>query len=236
MPIFYNKKIIFVRIPKTASLSMYTSIIDAGGLEWDVNFRSKSSKPGPLHEKITEIKGRLKSDLFDDFFKFAFIRNPWDWFLSWIVYKQTLNKYKTLKRFDFNEWVEEIGAVIESRGGEYWTPGLEFTKYIVGEKPIGCSFQSCRSHMRGECVCLVKNKQYEYIYDKDKNLLVDFVGRFENIEEDWAFVTSKVGLKDNLVHLNKSNHKYYREVYTDKTAEIVYNLFKKDIDLFGYKF
>ena len=191
--------------------------------------------PGPIHEKMSSMIDRISKEVFKDYFKFAFIRNPWDWFLSWITYKQTLPKH-TAANFDFNKWVEEIEAIRLSRDGKYWSPGVEYSYYREDGKPLGCSFGSCRALVGGECICLVKDHQHHFICDKNKNLMVDFVGRFENIKEDWNHIVSKTGIDADLVHINKSNHKHYRAAYTDKTAEIVYNLFKEDIDMFGYEF
>jgi hypothetical protein len=225
MPIFHDKKIIFIRVPKTASKSMHLSLNEVVGYD----------AGGPIHEKISSMKDRIKESLYKDCFKFAFVRNPWDWFLSWISYKQTLPKHMA-DNFDFNKWVQEIEDIRLSRGGVYWKPGVEYSYYKEGDKPMGCSFGSCRAMVRGECICLVSDHQYHFICDKDKNIMVDFVGRFENIKEDWDYIASKMGVKTSLVHTNKSSHKHYRDVYTDKTAEIVYNLFKEDIDMFGYEF
>jgi len=225
VPIFNSKKAIFVRVPKTASKSMHVSLNNAG----------ETGGAGPIHEKMITIKDRIRKDMYEEYFKFAFVRNPWDWFLSWITYKQTLPKH-TARNFDFNKWLEEIDEIRTVRGGNYWKPGIDFVFYKPDDTPVGCSFGSCRAKTRGECICLVRDQQHHFICDKDKNLMVDFVGRFESIKDDWSYITSKLNIESELVHINKSNHKSYREVYTDKTAEIVYNLFKEDIDMFGYEF
>src|SRR3712207_53294 len=34
------------------------------------------------HISAKQLKAKLEPDIFDGFFKFAFVRNPWDWHVS----------------------------------------------------------------------------------------------------------------------------------------------------------
>ena len=81
-----------------------------------------------------------------------------------------------------------------------------------------------------------RHLQSSFIFDRHGNQLVDFVGRFENLSEDFATVCSKVGVDASLPHENASKHDGYKKYYNDTTAALIADAFKEDIDAFGYEF
>lgn len=80
--------------------------------------------------------------------------------------------------------------------------------------------------------------QKQFIYNNEK-LLVDFVGRFENLALDLKTIMSKVGIAyTGLPHINASargKHSYQRH-YNNYTKDWVKEYYAEDIDCFGYEF
>jgi len=100
--------------------------------------------------------------------------------------------------------------------------------------------------------------QTEMLYDKEGNLLVDFVGKFERLQQDFGRVCEHLGFTDSsLPHINSSDKKSrelrrkmrnflycngendlrsYVDFYDDETREYITDLYRTDIENFDYSF
>ena len=77
----------------------------------------------------------------------------------------------------------------------------------------------------------------DWISDASGTVLVDYIGRFENLQGDFDEVCRRAGLPPKrLPHKNRSSHKPYQLYYDDATAEIVARRFAKDLVHLGYTF
>lgn len=79
--------------------------------------------------------------------------------------------------------------------------------------------------------------QVEWLTDDAGRILVDFVGRFERLEEDFLEVCRRIGRERvTLPHRKAASRLPYRELYEPDTVEIVGRRFEDDIRRFGYCF
>lgn len=79
--------------------------------------------------------------------------------------------------------------------------------------------------------------QKRFVVDQDDTQIVDFIGRFENLSNDYSTLCQKIGIKsEELPFLNQSNKKPYQEFYTEETRKIIADYLKEDIEYFGYSF
>lgn len=76
--------------------------------------------------------------------------------------------------------------------------------------------------------------QYDWFYYKDKP--IDFIGKFENYENDFKKAVFHFNSNLELPHLNASKRKDYKDYYNDNTKRLVAKHFEKDLDVFKYKF
>lgn len=75
----------------------------------------------------------------------------------------------------------------------------------------------------------------DWLTDQGGKLLVDFVGRFERMEEDFKTVLKKAGLKPtSLPHLKKSSRGDFNDYYSAESKTIVREWFAKDFERFEY--
>ena len=78
--------------------------------------------------------------------------------------------------------------------------------------------------------------QVDWISDESGNFLVDFIGRFEQLERDFTVVCSHLGRTAPLPHTKKSFSRDHQDVYDERTAQIIAEAFAPDIEAFGYDF
>jgi len=79
------------------------------------------------------------------------------------------------------------------------------------------------------------------IYSIDGEVGVDFVGRYENINQDFAKVVKDIGIKEKiklpLANVSeKKDARGYRQYYTDATRDLIAEWYAPEIRAFGYKF
>jgi hypothetical protein len=82
--------------------------------------------------------------------------------------------------------------------------------------------------------------QHEFVCDRRGRLLVDHLGYFETLQEDYGAICRRLGVTAPLGHTNSSGDAGeaggYRAVYDDETRAIVAHVYARDIALFGYTF
>lgn len=142
---------------------------------------------------------------WDGYFKFCFVRNPWDRLLSSYISK-VRNK--------------QGGCSAYLQSFEQNIPFIEFVKIVQ-------DYYDLDRHLM---------PMHDLVMGKDFSNM-DFIGRFENFEEDFLFVLETTGLvRKDVPHRNKTKHKHYTEYYDEETRDIVGKVYKRDIEYFGYEF
>jgi hypothetical protein len=77
--------------------------------------------------------------------------------------------------------------------------------------------------------------QLSFFADENMNIIVDHIGKMEDLTSTIDYLKS-IGIAADLPHLNVSRKDNYRQYYTDKTRDIVKNLYAEDLKEFGYSF
>ncbi len=78
-----------------------------------------------------------------------------------------------------------------------------------------------------------------YIRDMEGRTILDFVGRYERLHEDFAEACRRGGIEQlELPHIRESKKRArdYREYYDDETRAMVARHYAEDIERFGYDF
>ena len=79
--------------------------------------------------------------------------------------------------------------------------------------------------------------QSEQLVMGDGTLAMDFVGRYENLQESLNAILSKLKLEPiELKVRNRSDHASYQSYYDDELRDWVASFYKEDLQRFGYEF
>lgn len=79
--------------------------------------------------------------------------------------------------------------------------------------------------------------QADYVLGADGDLIVDRIGYFERLEEDFASICRRIGVPASLpLPKTHAPRKDYRSFYSDETRDLVAKAYDRDIQLFGYSF
>lgn len=188
-------KTLFIHVPKTAGTAMeQRPFLGGGGHWWALDYMQMYG--------VTS-----KSNTWQETFKWGFVRNPWDRFVSvYFRWPQTKHRPEYFKDFVMGEF-RDTGFDIEAMKRNDWNLHHHFLP------------------------------QFYFLCDDHLNLLVDFVGKYENLEKDWRYVCERIGVPySELPVVNPGHHRDYREYYDDKTAAVIASFYSTDIWLFDYKF
>lgn len=79
--------------------------------------------------------------------------------------------------------------------------------------------------------------QLYFVSDANGNVPMDFIGRFENLQEDFNIVCDRLEIEDpTLPKLLVRKYGHYTDNYTPETKDLVYKLYKEEIDYFKFQY
>ncbi len=78
------------------------------------------------------------------------------------------------------------------------------------------------------------------LYSEENKIVLDFVGRYEDLEAGFATVLSAVGLSGRVTlpvtNVSKAKAQDYRSYYSDESREMIAGWYAREIAHFGYAF
>lgn len=224
--ISHRYRCIFVHVPKAAGQSIERFFLELHGLSWANRaplLLRRNDDPARGPERLAHLFapeyvacGHIGEVEFDRYFKFAFVRNPWDRLVSEYLYQGG-------RRIgSFRQFVLEAAQPLD--------PHLDAFRHLA--------------------------PQVRYLYDRTGRLRVDFVGRFERLQDDFARVCDRLGIPDpSLPHVNAAppergrrwamprliarsaaRRDRYVRYYDRRLRDLVAERYAEDIEAFGYAF
>jgi hypothetical protein len=230
MIISHTHKFIFIKSLKTAGTSIEAALSNQCGgndvvvpindfghnRDTDGQFVHRAMNADDYYRKIGQhvdaptIKSREPAEVWDSYFKFSIVRNPWDRALSYFFWdKRQEPSIRPQKRF-----YHYLGVPFD----EFEIIKDQFSDYIKRRT--------------------LENNDRFYIIDSKP--CVDFVIRYEHLEEDFTEVCKRVGIPaSSIPHLKtgiRKKSRHFTEYYDEITRDIVAELHSSDLRFFGYEF
>ena len=148
---------------------------------------------------------------FKAYFKFTVVRNPYDRLVSAFLFMKKGGNNEQDRR-----WAER-----------HLSPYADFDAFVKGWVNRKNIWSGLHFRPQSSFICLEKNRPG-----------LDFIGYYENLEADFAFICRKLQLKATLLQANRnlSREKDYREYYTDEARKIVAQVYADDLQVLGYAF
>ncbi|MBF0240767.1 MAG: sulfotransferase family 2 domain-containing protein, partial [SAR324 cluster bacterium] len=180
MLISYTHKFIFFHVAKVAGLSIKDALKDYAQEPEKFKVRRPAKiingKPNPFYEMwdsfMTHVKAgdaqkELPAEIFNQFYKFAFVRNPWDWQVS--MYHFIMKETNHIN----HELVKSMSGF-----GDYlkWIVSTPKNPYAKGATTL----------------------QNDMLIDQDGKIIVDFVGRYESLTQDFQKICQRLQINATL--------------------------------------
>lgn len=193
---FDNHKCIFIHVPKTAGKTINESL-----------FGHETS----YHKPITYFIDHWSKPTVWWYFKFAFVRNPYDRLVSTFAYYKGGGESEG----DAINSEELLGNVFDVN---------DFVDLFLG-KHKETFFET---HLK---------PQHSFLVDEDQKIRMNFIGKFENLEKDYKKVAKKLRIPQPLKRTNVSHKKddsalNFRLSVTSKQK--IARFYSVDFSLFNY--
>ena len=206
LPLNDDYKCIYLHIPKNGGISIQTILFHS---------YSRVGHKSLLHYKL------YNKEKFNNYYKFTFVRNPWDRLVSafHFLVKGGLDSNETNVKI----WADQLKI--------YGINDFENFVLSMTDADFCKTFLSYR-HFR---------PQHLWLIDEHGELAVDFICKIENFDAGMENLKNILGLHTNYtannhIKRNVTNHDNYKNLYSAKMKKIVEEFYKKDIELFNYDF
>ena len=226
-----DMKFIFIQAPKTGTTSIARWLAENHHSYGDTNLYRK-------HVRARDWASVLDPDVFDNAFKFMFVRNPWDRLVSdyHYLFRLAVNPPARLKD---RPHTRASNSLFTDHKISNFT---DFVNYII---------DNIESEVIFPVVYLKKSMFSNYACrytpsDRRGPVVVDQIGRFESLQSDFDEICEKLEIPcgilphDNsaITHarrLGLSARKEWQSYYTDDTFSKIAEFYVDDINRFGYE-
>lgn len=198
--ISHKHECIFVHIPKTGG-----STVEESALFDDQRERAGESVGGHTAMSVIAEQHPRESS---EYFKFTFVRNPYERLLSAYAYLSRGGNGKG------DDWQTHL---------DYFNKGESFREFVLN---------TLDEEMVESLLHLLP--QYRYLEHENRPIAVDHVARTERFRKEWKLLCFRFNIPFRCHYLKKTRHSPYYELYDQTMRDKVYQLYRTDFERFDY--
>jgi hypothetical protein len=253
----HHYKCLFVHIPKTAGQSVEQIFLRQLGLKWETraplllryNDRSELGPPMLMHLKAAEyVRCRYMTDeQFAGYFKFSFVRNPWDRMVSLYRYlgASAQMDFKPFVMTTFRQQIWHTGAWFVGPQHEYLCDehGELIVDFVGRFERLQADFnQVCgRVGLAPQPLPHVNPSTETESRGTGPEVLLREIGltpqsTLQLTSQSMPQPTPQQATASAVAPRATATLESYQSYYDDETTQLVAELYRKDIDMFGYDF
>lgn len=154
-----------------------------------------------VKERLKPLSEKINYDIFENFYKFGVIRNPFDTIVSH-YYWQNSKDNKNGKLISINEILKELNSNIYPQYGL-----LNLNKFM--------------------------DKNYE-------GILCNKIIKYEDLNKELSIVFKKLGInfggKLEIFKKKSNKRKHYKNYFDKDSQKVIADIFRKDFDMFNYRY
>ncbi len=239
--ISHKHKCIFIHIPKTAGMSIENSFLQSLGLKFhkgqcpplllSYNENKNIGPPSLAHLTPAQYVAHsyISQELFESYFKFTFVRNPWERAVS--IYKyfsyHRMLSFEGFLEYRFPElWEERYDFVMPQVNFIFDQEGNQLVDYVGRFENLKGDFSKIQENLAHSVV--------ELAHINKPPLAHNWYSRW-----NMKFLYRELKERPHLIkhlYLSSPVKTHYTNYYTPLAKELVLKYYKEDIERLEYKF
>ena len=179
--------------------------------DWNTKFLAEANDPYSLSY------GKEK---FQQYFKFTFVRNPWDRFISlWMKFKEEVKLQ------------EQFNGLFDLHLDTDFKEPQEVLRYLL------------LAHKKDLLLPRWFKPQYEYVHDINLRVLTNYIGQYEKFQFCFDFLCDRIDVPHKILPWSEEKHrrhnkekKHYTDYYDNFMINAVAEIYHNDIITWHYEF
>lgn len=205
MIVSHRHRYLYIAVPRVAARAIRQALtMQTDSMDWQQqNLFAERRLPIPGlagkehgHLSVREVRPHLPEELWRSYFKFAFVRDPFERFVDTCLS------------------LDREGSATPAQARERMKRAIATPRFRL--RPLA-------------------RPQSEFLVDTDGVVAVDFVGRYETLQQSYDEACRLIGIESGgLVRRRRPDERPWQLYYDAELTELVGGFYREDLERFGY--